>query len=131
MHETYDTPKPSQERKAFMEKLKEFSRKYPNAISSVIHQDIKDILPRYVVCVKTADYPEGEPILIEVNDFNSYKYEPICGDDNREQAEKKLAEVREFGIKGYLDKQVSSLKTKPMGCLLDEGNNLLNKAYKE
>lgn len=107
MHETYDTSKPSQEGEAFIEKLKEFSRKYPNAISSVIYQDIKDILPRYVVCVKTADYPEGEPVLIEVNDFNSHEYEPICGDDNKEQAEKKLTEVRKLGIKSYLNKLVS------------------------
>lgn len=111
MYKTYDTPKElSKDEKAFAEKLKKWSRKYPNAISSIIYQDIKDILPRYVVCVKAADYPEGQPVLIEANDFDSHEYNPICGDDDKEQAEQKLAEVRELGIKGYFDKFAASLK---------------------
>lgn len=56
-----------------------------------------------------------EIVLITSNEYNVFKYEPITGSDNREEAERLLSEVKRLGVSKYLDKIISEscLNKKP------------------
>lgn len=67
------------------------------------------MLDKYIVAVEINTEDENI-VLIDHDDYDIFTHEPITGSDDREEAEKLLADVKELGVSSYLNKVIADIK---------------------
>jgi coenzyme F420-reducing hydrogenase alpha subunit len=114
MSDIYDAVKGlSETDKVFLDQIRAMSRRYKVKGFRPNYSDLKSTLPEYVICAATETvYTDSEEIvLVHRDDFDVHKYEPIAGDSDKAEAEKKFAEVKKLGVREYLNRAFERLKT--------------------
>lgn len=61
------------------------------------------MLRKYIICVDSTDLKNERIMLINRDDYDVYKHEPLTDSDNLEEAQQLFESVKKLGALGYLD----------------------------